>query len=457
MKNYFVLLAFFVWVVSPQHAFSQTPQWHYLGDTIIEETWASGILTSLEGDAHYVAYQAYDTSNFFWKIKRFDGFSWMDVDTNGLGYLNFRILGTTASGVLQIAYYSFDGHKFGIKRLMGSTWETVSESPGMVEDPYQASYAFDDEQFFVAFPEQGLGNKITVWKYDAGAWSVVGQPGFSAGNVHSTTLKISNGIPWVAYEDWSLGSAGIVKKFDGNTWQSIGNQVFDGDPHDRMDFTVSNGIPYIAHADSSTQNRASVLKFDGTLWSNVGPPMFTERTQYLKLAIDADSQEPYLLFEDNDSTFWGLSALRFNGTAWDYVGNKGFISNYWNLEFVINDGVPYVGYERGPFGGGASVQIFSPLSHSTTPQVEEISFHIQPNPIVDGMLQIQLGNASNKDAICQIFDQNGRLLQEKNLQGGAGEVTHSFNVSNFPSGVYAIRLQLNDGKAWAAKRFIVAR
>jgi len=461
MKNYYHLLAYLVITVASQRAFSQTPQWHYLGDTIIEQTWASGILTSLEGDTPYVAYQSYDndTSSFFWNIKRFDGTSWIPVDTNGLGYHYFEVLGTTASGVLQIAYFSFESNKFVIKRLMGNTWVTVSESPEMTDSPYYASYNFDDERLYIAFSDQGvaIGNKLTVWKYEAGDWSVLGQPGFSIGNAYPVIIKAENGTPWVAYEDWVLGRAGVVKKFDGNTWQSVGGQVFDGDPHGQMDFTVSNGIPYIAHADSSTQNRANVLKFDGTSWINVGPPMFTERTDYLKLAIDADSQEPYLLFEDYDSTFWGLSALRFDGTAWEFVGQRGFVSNSWNLEFVINGGIPYVGYEFGPFGGGASVQVFSPLSPSTEPQAADISFLIQPNPIVAGVLQIQITNATGMDAICQIFDSNGRLHQEKTLQVEAGEAVHSINVSNFPSGVYALRLQSNNGKECCTKRFVVAQ
>ncbi len=455
MKNYFTLFAFFLLLVSHQQAFSQTPQWHFLGDTIIEETWSSGILTSLEGDAPYVAYQTFNDTAYSWKIRRFDGNSWVFVDTTGLGLHNFQLLGTNASGMLQIAHFDHESKRFGLKRLIGNTWQTISESPQLTFFPYLGSYVFDDEDFYAAFQDEAMDDKITVWKFDGSNWSIVGQPGFSEGHVHSIVLKVSNGIPWVAYEDWSLGSAGIVKKLDGNTWQSVGSQVFNGDPHDNMDFAVSNGIPYVAHADSSTQNRASVLKFDGADWTNVGPPMFTERTDFLKLAIDANNQEPYLLFQDNDPTFWGLSALHFDGTTWDFVGAPGFIFNYWNLEFVIKNGVPLVGYERSAFGGGASVQAFSLLSPSTEPQASGISFRIQPNPIADGMLQIQLGNSTNIDLICQIFDQNGRLIQENKLQVGAGEIAHSLNVSDLPPGVYALRLQPSNGKEWGVRRFVV--
>jgi len=443
----------------PVHSFAQVPQWHYLGDTIIEETWASGILTSLEGDVPYVAYQVFDTSNFFWRIKRFDGFSWMDVDTNGLGYQNLNLLSTTASGVLQIAYYIHEGNKFGIKRLVGSTWETVSESPELAEQPHYTSFDFDNERLFIAFADQGVanGNKITVWKYESGIWSVVGQPGFSIGNAYPIILKVDNGIPWLAYEDWALGRAGIVKKFDGNTWQNVGGQVFDGDPHGKMDFTVSNGIPYIAHSDSSTQNWINVLKFDGTDWSNVGPSIFTENTYFLKLAIDSENQKPYLLYEDYDTTFWGLSALSFDGTAWGYVGNRGFISNFWSLEFIINDGVPMVGYERGPFGGGASVQVFSPVTNTISPDPANISFNISPNPLINDVLQIKIQSTRASDVRAQIFDMEGRLLQSASWHINAGSSDQQINIDTLAKGVYVIQLKSKDGRELYSRQFVVVR
>lgn len=457
MKNYFTLFAFLLLEVSPKLSFAQTPQWHYLGDTIVEQTWASGILTFLEGDARYVAYQTFDNTNFSWNIKRFDGVSWIAVDTNGLGNQNFRKLGITANGVLQLAYFSFESNKIGIKRLIGSVWETVSESPTMANTPYLPSYVFDNERLWIAFPDETLGNKVTVWKYENGVWSVVGQPGFSVGHAHSIILKMSNGIPWVAYEDWSLGSAGVVKKFDGNSWQNVGNQVFNGDPHDQMDFAVSNGIPYIVHADSTTQNRPRVLKFDGTNWTPIGSLLSAAPTNFVKLAIDAAVQEPYLLTEDHSPSFWGLSAMHFDGTSWNYVGARGFIPNYWNLEFVINDGTPYVGYEFSAFGGGVSVQVFSPVSDTNEPLVSGISFQIQPNPIAEGILQIQFNNATSSELLSQIFDQNGRLLQEKSFPVGVGVASHRFDLLDIPPGVYALRLRSKRGKEWITQQFVVAQ
>lgn len=457
MKYYFTLFAFFLLALAPKLTFAQTPQWHYLGDTIVEQTWASGILTYLEGDARYVAYQTFDNTNFSWNIKRFDGDSWLDVDTNGLGNHNFRKMGLTANGALQMAYFSFESNKIGIKRLIGSVWETVSESPSIANTPYLPSYIFDHESLWIAFPDESLGNKITVWKYENGVWSVVGQPGFSAGHAHSIILKMSNGIPWVAYEDWSLGSAGIVKKFDGNSWQSIGNQVFNGDPHDQMDFAVSNDIPYILHADSTTESRPRVLKFDGTNWVMIGSLASEERTSFVKLALDAADQKPYILVDDHGPNFWGLSALNFDGISWNYVGARGFISNYWNVEFVINDGAPYVGYEFSAFGGGVSVQTYSPISPVKDPPIDLPYFQIQPNPILNGELHVKISNSTSGAAFCQIFDQNGRLLRQKSFQIGKIKLDYSFNIQGVPPGVYTLRIQLAEGGEGYSQQFVVAQ
>ncbi|MDO8971317.1 MAG: hypothetical protein Q7U74_11555, partial [Saprospiraceae bacterium] len=65
--------------------------------------------------------------------------------------------------------------------------------------------------------------------------------------------------------------------------------------------------------------------------------------------------------------------------------------------------------------------------------------------------------STTEGAFCQIIDQNGRLMLEKKLPGDTGAEYYSFEVSGFPPGVYALRLQLKNGKAWATKRFVVAR
>ncbi|MFN0176695.1 MAG: T9SS type A sorting domain-containing protein [Saprospiraceae bacterium] len=457
MKNYFTLLALLVLAVAPKPIFAQTPQWHYLGDTVVEQTWASGILTFLEGDARYVAFQTYDNSVSFWNIKRFDGFSWISVDTNGLGNQSFSKLHATTNGILQLAYFKYEDNKFGIKKLIGNTWESVSESPALVNNPFPISYAFDEEKFYVAFADEGLNNKISVWKYDGGLWSVVGQPGFSNGVVHTIILKISNGVPWVAYEDWSLGSAGIVKKFDGNSWQNVGNQVFEGDPHHQMDFVVSNGIPYIAHADSTTQSRARVFKFDGMNWTAIGPLVGTESTWFVKLAIDAADQEPYILVDDSGPDFWGLSALHFDGTSWGFVGTRGFITNYWNVEFVINDGIPYVGYEFSAFGGGVSVQVFSPVSNTPTPYPENISFKISPNPLINDVLQMKIQSTRASEVRAQIFNMDGRMLQSASWPINAGESDQRINVSTLAKGVYVIQLKSKDGRELYTRQFVIVQ
>lgn len=456
MKNYVFYLVLFLSGFVPATPFAQTPQWHYLGDTIIEQTWSTNVLTYLDGDAPYVAYEMFD-NNFltYWIVRRFDGNSWVPVDTNGLGVHHFHLLGATANGNLQMAYFNQDSMRFGLKRLIGSTWEEITQSPQLDHYPYLASYAFDDEKFYAAFPDQNLEDKISVFAFDGNDWSVLGQPGFSTGRVHSVVLKVSNGIPWVAYLDRSLGNAGMVHKLEGSTWQVIGNQLFDGDVHGRMDMTVSNGVPYIAHADSSTQAKPRVLTFDGNDWTAVGQALPNSSSYFLKLSVDESLQKPYLLVEESDPNFWGLSALAFEAGNWVYVGTKGFIDNFWNLEFSINNSVPMVGYSRSPFGGGASVQAFSPVSAAPEPPAPRIDLSVSPNPVLGKTLKVQTVCEESMRAIAQIYDLDGRLRWTSNTMIEKGNTQLEFSIGTLASGSYLFQLRSTSGNMLGTKWFIV--
>lgn len=456
MKNYVYFLILFLNGFSLARSQAQSPQWHFLGDTIIEQTWSTNVLSYLDGDAPYVAFEQFDDSFLsYWNIRRFDGTSWAPVDTNGLGVHNFQWLGANANGNLQIAYFDQDSMRFGLKRLVGSTWQDITISPRLEHYPYLASYAFDGEKFYAAFPDLNLEDKISVFAFDGNDWSAVGQTGFSTGRVHSVVLKISNGIPWVAYLDRSLGNAGMVQKLVGNNWQVVGNQLLNGDVHGRMDMAVSNGIPYIAHADSSTQFRASVLKFDGSSWISLGQPMPASTTQFLKLAVDGPIQKPYILVEEHGPNLWGLSTLALEGANWEYVGAKGFIDNYWNLEFSINNGVPMVGYSRSPFGGGASVQVFSPLSAAAEPLSPFLTFAVSPNPVRGNTLQIQMACEESLNAVVQIYDLEGRLKWKSNTMIEKGNSNLAFNIGTLASGSYLVQLKSASGKVFGNKWFIV--
>jgi len=464
MKNYYTLLAFFSLLVSTPRAFSQTPQWHYLGDTIISEGNGGGVTLALDGATPYIAYYAYFNDHSRLIVKQFDGATWVSLDTAGLGLLTYHQISISSNGIPQLAYLDNDNLRFVLKRFEGNAWVTVSESPQVSEQLNAVSIAFDDETLYIAFSHPFFNNQVTVWQYSANGWSVVGQPNISSVWVYPLILKVSNGSPWLAYLESDTSLACIVKKFDGTDWQTIGGQVFTTTFGNfflqaSIDFTVTNSIPYIVYKDWSTQWRLSVLSFDNTEWVSVGQPMFTAPTYSVeRIAVDANSQKPYVLFDDapQDTVGGGLSVMVFDGTSWNYVGQPYFAPQSWEKTLAIHEGIPFVAYQNSDFGFEASLQVFSPITPVFEPPMTEISLDIQPNPILEGCLNIQIQSIHKLAAVAQISDMQGRVFQGSSFQIEPGLMHLQFRLEKLPKGVYIIQLKSDEGRVLCTKQFVVA-
>ncbi len=383
--------------VSAQHAFSQTPQWHYLGDTIISGSTGGGVTLALDGGTPYIAYVDYFKDQYILVVKRFDGTNWIPLDTTGLGQNIDYQISISSSGIPLLAFFDHENLRFVLKKFTGNAWITVSESPQIPNPPNPVSIAFDDEKLYVAFTDPFLDNQVTIWQHNTLEWSAVGQPNFSSGSVHELTLKTSNGYPWLAYleSDTSI-IACVVKRFDGTAWQTIGGQAFTTTygnffAQAKIDFAVANSIPYIVYTDWSTQWRLSVLTFDNFEWVPVGQPMFTVPTYSgMRIAVNANSQKPFVLFDDapQDTVGGGLSVLLFDGTSWNYVGQPYFANQSWEKNLAIHEGIPFVAYQNSDLGFGASLQVFSPITLVSERPKAEISLDIQPNPTLEDCLKI---------------------------------------------------------------------
>ncbi len=467
MKNYFFYLTFLAHVAFPMHSAAQTPKWHYLGDTTISDEYSQGALMALYEGTPYVAFGGNCGTGLSTIVKRFNGTDWGMLDTAGLGETHYQGLGISSSGKPQLAY--FENNKFGLKHLENNVWKTVSESPQMPGSPYHISYAFDDENLFVAFTDSDLSGQISVWKFDGSDWSVVGQPFVSPGGLASIILKISVGTPWLAYLEPNSSKACVVKKFDGIDWQSVGGPVFIGTfthQHNpfvyhtpNIDFAVSNGVPFIVYTDSTTLYRVSVLKFDGNVWAHVGEPMFTvEDGSAVRIAIDSDDNVPYVLFKDLDLGISGTSVMRFDGNTWNYVGNRVFSSFYlWSAIFEIQEGIPFFAYEPSLFCPKVSVLAFSQATQVKEPKRFEISFSISQNPVAGDVLKMKIQSGKESDVVTQISTMEGRVMLENGMHLDTGAFEHQINVGSLANGVYVIQLKSKDGLDWSTKRFVVAR
>ena len=81
--------------------------------------------------------------------------------------------------------------------------------------PEYTSIAIDGSGVpYVVYEDYGNGNKATVMKYSGGAWTTVGNAGFSAGVAIYTSIAIDgSGVPYVVYEDFGNGYKATVMKY----------------------------------------------------------------------------------------------------------------------------------------------------------------------------------------------------------------------------------------------------
>lgn len=89
--------------------------------------------------------------------------------------------------------------------LIAQTWSPLG--PNDVNQPayYQADFtsiaAAPDGAIYTAYKDAGNANKLTVEKYTAGSWSLVGTAGFSSSAIEYVKIAIApDGTPYVVFQ-----------------------------------------------------------------------------------------------------------------------------------------------------------------------------------------------------------------------------------------------------------------
>jgi hypothetical protein len=246
----------------------------------------------------------------------------------------------------------------------------------------------------------------------AQSWSIVGNPGFSAGNAYYQAIAIDhNNVPYVAYQDASQSYAVTAMKYNGTNWTTVGSAGFTpidaatvslainstnviyagfidasasghstvslmqysagswaylGTPH-FTDSVLSMAMAigkkdtvFIAYIDAPNSSEVTVMKYNGTSWVNVGTPDFSVPTDDIALAIDTATNTPYVAFSDF-SNGDNATVEKYNGGSWTVVGATDFSAgNVSSLSIVIDkNGAPIVAYQDGGNSSLATVMKFT--------------------------------------------------------------------------------------------------
>lgn len=181
---------------------------------------------------------------------------------------------------------------------------------------------------------QNIRYTVTVVELKEKGWSEVATLDATAlsGNeaftgVYSGAVLVVNpkdNVPYVAYGARGVDNKMSVAKFEDGAWKQVGSALFSpviNSSH--FDFDIApDGTPYVAFGDkeaTSLANSLSVMKFDGSAWSNVGDQgFFKVQTQYMGFAALNNGLAVSLQNNSKNGEIpqRAMGIATWNGSAW---------------------------------------------------------------------------------------------------------------------------------------------
>ena len=263
------------------------------------------------------------------------------------------------SSSMWIAYTDFGNDaRATVMAFDGTTWKNVG-SPGFSAFwAYETNLVFQPNTSipYLAFQDASVySGGITVMRYTDGNWSLVGPAGFSGGQINCPSLAFApnTSIPHIAFTDYQASFKATVMRFDDSgTWQNVTVGISSGQADDiTLQFQPNSSVPYISFIDQGlSPASATVMRFTGIAWEFVGPQSVLDAAvspNSLTMAMSPTTFLPYLAYGDRNA---GKEAtvLAFDGaSSWNTVGRPDFTSlaAYISLAFPPNSPQPYVAYQ----------------------------------------------------------------------------------------------------------------
>ena len=245
------------------------------------------------------------------------------------------------------------------------SWKYVGNAGFSAGTVFNSSLDVYDGTPYVAYRDEGNGNRATVMTYNGTGWTNAGTAGFSAGSASDTSLYVYNGIPYVAYMDGAKDGKATVMRFDGTDWTNVGNAGFSASMAGYISLKVYNGKPYVAYSDLITEwiggeeyewAYVRVMTYNGINWMHVGTEGFSGGAGRFP-SLYVYNGTPYVAYVDL-SVENPLDVMMYNGTSWGAVGS--FSEGKGTFPFLyLSNGTPYVVYTDMAHDYKASVMKFS--------------------------------------------------------------------------------------------------
>jgi len=284
---------------------------------------------------------------------------WRDVKIRGLEpRTSDPSLAISATGVPFMLYWdATNNHKLSVTKFEKGAWIPVGEQAFSSASLYAVSLALDAEGMpYVAYDERSNKDdrKLWVMKLEGKGWTPVGSPVIlkKEGLIYTSLALNAAGVPHVAYTEFDSNERKLlVVKIEGSAWVPVGPPIYAlrGLSFPSLAFNAI-GIPYLAYWDLDNGGKLSVVKLERNTWVPVGPLGFSTKTDgYPSLVLDA-AGIPYVAFQGDDSR---LSVMKYKGGTWVFVGSPDASpkSAYFPSMMLDAAGVPHVAYLNYGYSG----------------------------------------------------------------------------------------------------------
>lgn len=393
-------------------------------------------------------------------IASWDGTSW---DTLGRGIENYPPIGSTSGYPLSMCRYNNQLHiggdfhqagtinAVGIAKWDGTSWYSISSGTNGIIAKIMR-YGSD---LYVCGEFDSIGGIVAngLAKWNGSTWSDVHSiPNYNAylsGKNFIFSMIDFQGNLYVAGNFEGLGGHKEIVFWDGITWQTLLSGIY-GSGAEVACMEVYQNELYVAGsfetADGNSDNY--IQKWNGTTWSSVGGGVLgfgggNGQIHSMKV-IDGK-----LFVTGVFDTAGGVAASKI--ASWDGADWCGYGSTFNNTITAIESyqGQIYVGggftlidsdtiSRIAKWIGGSYVDSCSHINVGVQEADLSGDFSLSPNPVFS-LLTIELSQEQNENAVIEIKNVLGQVVQSLQLAKGAKKV--EVDVSGLSKGVYFVGIR----------------